>query len=102
MTSCERLRSHLDKQRSDAQKEFGDWERQIEERELAEKRRVAPGWLDSEQRVLQPETTYQVHQEQSVRAHDVIHGDSREHSAGPSQNLEGEELDRAFGALKTQ
>jgi hypothetical protein len=31
-----------------------EWERGIKERELAEKRRKAPGWLDSEVRVLEP------------------------------------------------
>jgi hypothetical protein len=30
------------------------WEQNIEERELQEKRRRAPGWLDSEAKLLQP------------------------------------------------
>jgi hypothetical protein len=31
------------------------WEQGIADRELADKRRKAPGWLDSEQHLLQPE-----------------------------------------------
>lgn len=31
-----------------------EWEEGIKERELAEKRRKAPGWLDSEMHLLQP------------------------------------------------
>ena len=30
------------------------WEQDIEERDLREKRRRAPGWLDSEAKILQP------------------------------------------------
>lgn len=32
-----------------------EWEQSIRDRELAEKRRKAPGWLDSENRILEPE-----------------------------------------------
>lgn len=80
------------------------WEDRIRERELAEKRRVAPGWLDVgvEERMLVPERR-----------------DGHGHSAGGGNSMdvevtgagaermeldsraqdEGEELDRAFGGL---
>lgn len=34
---------------------MNEWEESITNRELAEKRRKAPGWLDTEERILQPE-----------------------------------------------
>ncbi|KAK3110101.1 hypothetical protein LTR53_015956 [Teratosphaeriaceae sp. CCFEE 6253] len=49
------LLEQLTKQRSDAETQVKTWEQSIAERELAEKRRKAPGWLDSEQHMLQPE-----------------------------------------------
>jgi hypothetical protein len=33
-----------------------DWQREIDERELADKRRKAPGWLDSDAKILRPES----------------------------------------------
>lgn len=42
-------------QRSDGSKAVDAWESAIRARELAEKRRKAPGWLDSETHLLEPE-----------------------------------------------
>lgn len=49
------LLEQIEKQRKDAQSQVNEWERSIRDRELAEKRRKAPGWLDTEERILQPE-----------------------------------------------
>nr|OQO28926.1 hypothetical protein B0A51_03946 [Rachicladosporium sp. CCFEE 5018] len=49
------LLAQLSSQRSEAEKKVRDWEEGIRERELAEKRRKAPGYLDSDVRVLEPE-----------------------------------------------
>jgi len=48
------LLDQLSSQRRDAAEKVKKWERDIEERELQEKRRRAPGWLDSEAKLLQP------------------------------------------------
>lgn len=48
------LLDQLGKQRSEAQQKVRAWEQNIKDRDLAEKRRKAPGWLDSEQHLLQP------------------------------------------------
>ncbi|KAH8664256.1 hypothetical protein BX600DRAFT_464095 [Xylariales sp. PMI_506] len=53
--SCRALQSHVTKMQEDAEREIRELEERIRARELAEKRRVAPGWLDSEARLLQPE-----------------------------------------------
>ncbi|KAI6799186.1 hypothetical protein KC360_g3177 [Hortaea werneckii] len=51
------LLEQLDRQKAEASKKVQEWEKGIQERDLAEKRRKAPGWLDSEQHMLQPEKT---------------------------------------------
>ncbi|KAK5105859.1 hypothetical protein LTR62_001946 [Meristemomyces frigidus] len=49
------LLASIETQGKGARAEVQSWEDGIKERELAEKRRRAPGWLDSEQHLLQPE-----------------------------------------------
>ncbi|RMZ68243.1 conserved oligomeric golgi complex subunit 2 [Pyrenophora seminiperda CCB06] len=79
------------------------WEERREKEDLAEKRRVAPGWLDSGVRVIRP---VEVERE-------VVGGEGRKkEGAGQQESLmdldpqaerkaqEGEELDRVFGGLK--
>ncbi|POS88421.1 hypothetical protein EPUL_000166, partial [Erysiphe pulchra] len=53
--SCEALRNYVQKIKADADEEIKAWEREVAARELAEKRRIAPGWLDSDARILHPE-----------------------------------------------
>ncbi|ROV89580.1 hypothetical protein VMCG_09930 [Cytospora schulzeri] len=55
IASCRALQAHLSKLQADAEQELRALDERIRERELAEKRRVAPGWLDSEARLLEPE-----------------------------------------------
>ncbi|EAA31397.1 hypothetical protein GE21DRAFT_7162 [Neurospora crassa] len=55
IASCQALQAHVAKLQSDASAELKAFEERIKKRELAEKRRVAPGWLDSEARLLEPE-----------------------------------------------
>lgn len=55
ITQNKSLLGQIEKQRSDAAKQVQEWEQSINERELAEKRRKAPGWLDTQDRILQPE-----------------------------------------------
>ena len=79
------------------------WENEIRERDLAEKRRVAPGWLDAEERMLVPQSTG------NNATQDLLSGDDgadgKEGDAGTRQageemsDREGEELDRAFGGF---
>ncbi|ELR07537.1 hypothetical protein GMDG_08452 [Pseudogymnoascus destructans 20631-21] len=54
LASCKALQAYIAKVQDDADRELRGWEEGIRARELAEKRRVAPGWLDSEARILEP------------------------------------------------
>ena len=101
IASCRALQAHLTKMQEDAERTLREFEEQIRERELAEKRRVAPGWLDSEARMLEPERpagSSSVEQQTSL-----MDKESEEQKAAvagvPATGDEGEELDRAFGGM---
>lgn len=104
IASCRALHAHVTKMQEDAEKELRELEESIRARELAEKRRVAPGWLDSDARILEPERNT------PAQSHGV--GDvPRESPQGPrgqvAQDAEGVSpsddqgaaLDRAFGPM---
>lgn len=58
VASCEALRAHIFRRREATGAALRGLEDRIRERELAEKRRVAPGWLDSDARLLEPERKF--------------------------------------------
>lgn len=103
LASYQALEDHLKKTMVDAEKTIKDWEDSVKQRELAEKRRVAPGWLDREEKLLQP-----VHAS-SASGHSVgaapqslLDSSTMEQEAqvpAIQPRDEGEELDRAFGGL---
>ncbi|KAI1470029.1 uncharacterized protein F4812DRAFT_421250 [Daldinia caldariorum] len=55
VASCRALRAHIDRVQEESKRLLYDMHVAIRNRELAEKRRVAPGWLDSDERLLLPE-----------------------------------------------
>ncbi|KIW07315.1 uncharacterized protein PV09_02165 [Verruconis gallopava] len=97
IASCQALQAHLQKLQDDAVATIQKWQNGIKERELMEKRRVAPGWLDAEQRMLVPE---RVGRPQPSASQDS-QADSKSpgNADGQKPRDEGEELDRAFGGL---
>jgi len=109
MASCRALAAHIASLQADAERELRDLDESIKARELAEKRRVAPGWLDSDNRLLQPERAPSAdHQLQQPGLAGVMAGLSLEAQqpagtvAGVSEMAapdQGAELDRAFGGL---
>ncbi|KAI4949413.1 hypothetical protein J4E91_005152 [Alternaria rosae] len=102
LTSCVALQEHLAKLEADARRTLAEWEERRRKEDLAEKRRVAPGWLDSGVHIIKPEAPG----DDNTGA-----GGAREEKV-PEQNLmdldpqaerkaqEGEELDRVFGGLQ--
>ncbi|KAK1572724.1 uncharacterized protein LY79DRAFT_674046 [Colletotrichum navitas] len=93
IASCRALQEHITKMQEDAERDLRDLENRIQERELAEKRRVAPGWLDSEARILEPERAGGAGDTVSPESEDA-----RQASEMPV-NDQGAELDRVFGGL---
>ena len=85
------LLEQIDGSRKDAVAKVRAWEDSIRERELAEKRRKAPGWLDSESKILEPEkATSASLMDEPQAPRDVAELRKTE------QDL-GEAMDRAFG-----
>ena len=126
LASCRALREHVTKLQAEAEAELRALEERIRARELAEKRRVAPGWLDSDMHLLEPErketpaavTTGAPPFSDGMQAveggsgggtaaQSQFHGSSGfeqdGHGRGGASEMavpdEGVELDRAFGAL---
>ena len=96
LASCQSLEQHLKKTRADALGAVQRWEESIRQRDLAEKRKVAPGWLDREEKLLQP--TPRADHDQSL-----LDNTSVDQSAANLPSMkprdEGEELDQAFGKM---
>ncbi|KAF4634200.1 hypothetical protein G7Y89_g3901 [Cudoniella acicularis] len=103
IASCKALQAYIQKVQDDADKELRAWEDAIAARELAEKRRVAPGWLDSDARILEPErkTSSTAGAQGNLMDTDVSRAEasSLQSTATAIPTREGDELDRAFGGL---
>ncbi|KAJ4339239.1 hypothetical protein N0V87_003413 [Didymella glomerata] len=102
LRSCTALQDHLKKLEDDARKTLSEWKTKRESEELAEKRRVAPGWLDSGVHILKPEN---VTEENARRAQEqgLMDGDAGQaHQTQQQGNQEAEELDRVFGGLNVK
>jgi len=109
IASCKVLQAYIQKVKDDADKELKQWEEEVNARELAEKRRVAPGWLDSDARILEPERK-DSHQD-TIKAPSGTHGNLMDADTISSEvsklddglmssvEGEGEQLDKAFGGL---
>ncbi|KAL8722986.1 MAG: hypothetical protein Q9225_000602 [Loekoesia sp. 1 TL-2023] len=107
IASCQALQAHIQKMQEDAEKTIREWETKLKEDELAEKRRVAPGWLDREEKILQPTRTIDRDsgtngmsgQKQPSNIMDQQAEQSNDMMQQPVSSREGEELDRAFGGM---
>ncbi|KAL4902410.1 hypothetical protein BDW74DRAFT_180911 [Aspergillus multicolor] len=102
LASCKALEQHLRKEKTDADQAIKQWHESISARELAEKRRVAPGWLDRDEKLLQPSNAS--HRRSSSQPSQSLLDNAESDSAAaelPSiaPRNEGEEIDRAFGGL---
>ncbi len=80
----------------------------MREQELAEKRRVAPGWLDRDEKILEPERPGSAaggagavrNSGQDVNIMDLQDGAPQDRPVvDDTRTTEGDELDRAFGGM---
>lgn len=104
IASCHALQAHIQKLQEDAEKTLRDWEANLKEQELAEKRRVAPGWLDRDEKILEPERTTTnsriQNQNESVSLMDRQDSDQQDvKMLDTTTDMAGDELDRAFGGM---
>ncbi|KAK0383647.1 hypothetical protein NLU13_9558 [Sarocladium strictum] len=98
LASCKALMDHVTKLQEDAERDLREFEEKIRERELAEKRRIAPGWLDSESHLLQPERNTPQQHDGPTQA-PPGEGSSSQGTQAQDTTDEGAELDRAFGVM---
>lgn len=103
LASCQSLEQHLKKTRSEAETAIKAWEEAIRQRELAEKRRVAPGWLDRDEKLLKPSRAGGSSASTADQGGSLLDSISADQGSSTLPAMvprdEGEELDRAFGGL---
>lgn len=106
IASCQALQAHIQQLQDDAEEAIKDWEESIKERELAEKRRVAPGWLDRDEKILEPQrkpdgrtASNQMDANMNIMDTQDSEGAPVTRSLTEQRAAEGEELDRAFGGM---
>lgn len=108
IASCQALQAHLQRLQEDADQCLKEWEARLKEEELAEKRRLAPGWLDREEKILQPEriadrqpvSGSMNNRDQPTSLMDRQDSDQQEWKMeDATSNVAGDELDRAFGGM---
>jgi len=103
LAACQSLEQHLKKTQSDADDAIKQWEESIRQRDLAEKRRVAPGWLDREEKLLQPSKASFASRSVAGTEQSLLDNTSTDQSAASLPSMkprnEGEELDQAFGRM---
>ncbi|KAG5913430.1 hypothetical protein E4U42_001182 [Claviceps africana] len=97
--SCRALLAHVTELQQNAEKELQEFDERIRQRDLAEKRRVAPGWLDSEARLLEPQ---RMGQQKAPNAQEsqqpaTLREEGAERAPGDD---EGAQLDKAFGVME--
>ncbi|KAL6704487.1 hypothetical protein ACN47E_008116 [Coniothyrium glycines] len=115
LSSCVALQQHLAKLEADARHTLSDWEERRRKEDMAEKRRLAPGWLDNDVHILKPENVggSEEGQPSSVEVGvEPTQTEQQQQQQPPppqwmdldpqaeSRRKEGEELDRVFGGLK--
>ncbi|KAH7413845.1 hypothetical protein DE146DRAFT_750042 [Phaeosphaeria sp. MPI-PUGE-AT-0046c] len=107
LNSCVALQQHLQKLEADARKTLKEWEERRAAEDLAEKRRLAPGWLDSGVHILKPEEESSSSaagggggQRMEGVVENIMDDDPQQREAESNKKREGEELDRVFGGLK--
>ncbi|KAI1485878.1 hypothetical protein F5X96DRAFT_682463 [Biscogniauxia mediterranea] len=101
VASCRALQAHVARLRADADRALRDLDDRIRARELAEKRRVAPGWLDSDARLLEPErkaaASFSAGAGEHVAARFAEMGIAEPEAGAREMAVDqGAELDRAF------
>ncbi|KAK2748955.1 hypothetical protein FQN57_007238 [Myotisia sp. PD_48] len=102
LASYQALTRHMELRQAERKATIAEWEESIKQRELAEKRRLAPGWLDREEKLLQPTHQRNISSDAQRSLLDHPSADLTYKDSAPAiePRNEGDELDRAFGVLK--
>lgn len=82
-----RFIEHLDKRREERKENYQSWKEKVDKEEIEEKRRIAPGYLDTNYKLLQP----------SRRQASIDHEINSSENTTNNNSIEVNELDRVFG-----
>ncbi|EPS45804.1 hypothetical protein H072_144 [Dactylellina haptotyla CBS 200.50] len=101
IVDCNNLAAYLTGESKTAKEDLEKWVKSIDDRELMEKRRVAPGWLDTGVLMLEP--TKSGPPQGGLGPH-VLTPEQKmlgvgDEDKGKQATSPGEELDRAFGGM---
>ncbi|KAG9245446.1 hypothetical protein BJ878DRAFT_501507 [Calycina marina] len=104
IASCKAMQAYIQKLQDDADRNLKEWQEAIDARDLAEKRRIAPGWLDGGTKILEPAKVPIAtggSSRRSLMDGDVSSADASALIQNPATapTRDGDELDRAFGRL---
>lgn len=106
IASCQALQAHIRKVQEESERLLKDWQARIKEEELAEKRRVAPGWLDRDEKILEPARSGHstgpspgTTQTQVANIMDLRDDNLDDEGGAEVSTAAGDELDRAFGGM---
>ncbi|KAF2022854.1 hypothetical protein EK21DRAFT_95386 [Setomelanomma holmii] len=112
LTSCLALQQHLQKLEAEARQTLRGWEERRQAEDLAEKRRVAPGWLDSGVHIIKPDEEMVDAGTSATGGIEATGGGGGGQAQAQVENImdddpqkrqqerAGEQLDRVFGGLK--
>ena len=102
VATCRALHAEVARMQEGAERELRAFEDRLRDRDLAEKRRLAPGWLDSEARLLQPERSSAAPLDdggEGMAELQVAQPPLQPQQPSRPEVDEGAELDRAFGGM---
>ena len=92
------LLEQIEREKKEGSNKFEEWEQAIRDRELQERRRKAPGWLDREERILEP-----AKKQDDIAAKSLMDEPEEKSDVLTAQKKArdvdalGEAMDRAFG-----
>ena len=106
VAACNALQEHIQKAQEDAEQKVKDWEKSIKDQELAEKRRVAPGWLDREEKILEPSRASIIgmpaHNESRGQNDNIMDAQNEDPLPHGQVATASSDLDRAFGGMSLE
>lgn len=91
-TDSQQFSDFISAQHQQRSKQYDDWFNEVVKRDLQEKRKIAPGYLDTTNRILQPEKVENPHE----TAEDLK--DEEENGETKAQN-EDNDIDKVFGKV---
>lgn len=94
--ACKSIKGRILEEHEACRHRLAVWQDTLKQQELAEKRRIAPGWLDRNEKILLPFTTQKTNIVTSVHCEDQPNI-----AVNPGEaETQGDALDRAFGSVK--